>query len=129
MSYAIRAEGLVKRYGDMVALDGVDLEVPAGKVIGVLGPNGAGKTGADGLDALAGRVLQRPFEVLGTSCAVAREAVEEPGGHLRAPGAVDTEESSSGSGFICDRHLWLHTRQTSMLTHVKSVGRGPDGRL
>ncbi|MFI9247214.1 ATP-binding cassette domain-containing protein [Streptomyces sp. NPDC053086] len=44
MSYAIRAEGLVKRYGDMVALDGVDLEAPAGKVIGVLGPNGAGKT-------------------------------------------------------------------------------------
>ncbi|WP_329571743.1 ATP-binding cassette domain-containing protein [Streptomyces sp. NBC_01361] len=44
MSYAIRAEGLVKRYGDMVALGGVDLEVPAGKVIGVLGPNGAGKT-------------------------------------------------------------------------------------
>ncbi|WFB08282.1 ATP-binding cassette domain-containing protein [Streptomyces sp. LX-29] len=44
MSYAIRAEGLVKRYGDFVALDGVDLEVPAGKVIGVLGPNGAGKT-------------------------------------------------------------------------------------
>ncbi|MFI9580613.1 ATP-binding cassette domain-containing protein [Streptomyces sp. NPDC052236] len=44
MSYAIRAEGLVKKYGDMVALDGVDLEVPAGKVIGVLGPNGAGKT-------------------------------------------------------------------------------------
>ncbi|MEV6399570.1 ATP-binding cassette domain-containing protein [Streptomyces sp. NPDC051907] len=44
MSYAIRAEGLVKRYGDFVALDGVDLEVPTGKVIGVLGPNGAGKT-------------------------------------------------------------------------------------
>ncbi|MEU5437881.1 ATP-binding cassette domain-containing protein [Streptomyces sp. NPDC020719] len=44
MAYAIRAEGLVKRYGDFVALDGVDLEVPAGKVIGVLGPNGAGKT-------------------------------------------------------------------------------------
>ncbi|MFF5209272.1 ATP-binding cassette domain-containing protein [Streptosporangium sp. NPDC000396] len=44
MSYAIRAEGLVKRYGDMVALNGVDLEVPAGKVVGVLGPNGAGKT-------------------------------------------------------------------------------------
>ncbi|MEU7900471.1 ATP-binding cassette domain-containing protein [Nonomuraea sp. NPDC049152] len=44
MSYAIRAEGLVKRYGDMVALNGVDLEVPVGKVVGVLGPNGAGKT-------------------------------------------------------------------------------------
>jgi oleandomycin transport system ATP-binding protein len=44
MTYAIQAEGLVKRYGDKTALDGVDLEVPAGKVIGVLGPNGAGKT-------------------------------------------------------------------------------------
>ncbi|MGN9843921.1 ATP-binding cassette domain-containing protein [Nonomuraea sp. H19] len=44
MSYAIRAEGLVKRYGDKLALNGVDLEVPTGKVIGVLGPNGAGKT-------------------------------------------------------------------------------------
>jgi oleandomycin transport system ATP-binding protein len=44
MTYAIQAEGLVKRYGDKTALDGVDLEVPGGKVIGVLGPNGAGKT-------------------------------------------------------------------------------------
>lgn len=44
MSYAIRAEGLVKRFGDTVALNGVDLEVAAGKVVGVLGPNGAGKT-------------------------------------------------------------------------------------
>ncbi|SDK66509.1 ATP-binding cassette domain-containing protein [Streptomyces indicus] len=44
MSYAIEAEGLVKKYGDFTALDGVDLEVPAGKVVGVLGPNGAGKT-------------------------------------------------------------------------------------
>ncbi|WP_327355841.1 ATP-binding cassette domain-containing protein [Streptomyces sp. NBC_01304] len=44
MSYAIKAEGLVKKYGDFTALDGVDLEVPAGKVVGVLGPNGAGKT-------------------------------------------------------------------------------------
>ncbi|MGX7825676.1 ATP-binding cassette domain-containing protein [Actinokineospora sp. 24-640] len=44
--YAIEAEGLVKRFGDTVALDGVDLAVPAGKVLGVLGPNGAGKTTA-----------------------------------------------------------------------------------
>ena len=46
MSYAIRAEGLVKKFGDTIALGGVDLEVPAGKVVGVLGPNGAGKTTA-----------------------------------------------------------------------------------
>ncbi|MFD7320413.1 ABC transporter ATP-binding protein [Streptomyces sp. NPDC059875] len=44
MSYAIRAEALVKKYEDTVALDGVDLEVAAGEVVGVLGPKGAGKT-------------------------------------------------------------------------------------
>ena len=43
---AIEAEGLVKRYGEKVALDGVGFEVPRGTVCGLLGPNGAGKTTA-----------------------------------------------------------------------------------
>jgi oleandomycin transport system ATP-binding protein len=42
--WAIRAEGLVKRFGTRLALRGVDLRVPAGTVLGVLGRNGAGKT-------------------------------------------------------------------------------------
>jgi len=46
MSYAIRAEGLVKRFGATTALDGVDLTARTGTVLGVLGPNGAGKTTA-----------------------------------------------------------------------------------
>jgi ABC-2 type transport system ATP-binding protein len=44
MGHAIVAEGLVKRYGKVTALDGLDLRVPEGTVLGVLGPNGAGKT-------------------------------------------------------------------------------------
>ena len=46
MNYAIQAQGLIKHYGDTKALDGVDLAVPTGTVLGVLGPNGAGKTTA-----------------------------------------------------------------------------------
>ncbi len=44
MAAAIQARGLVKKYGDVVALDGLDLEVEEGTVMGLLGPNGAGKT-------------------------------------------------------------------------------------
>src|ERR1700710_1491980 len=41
---AVEAEGLVKRFGQTRALDGIGLAVPAGSIHGVLGPNGAGKT-------------------------------------------------------------------------------------
>jgi ABC-2 type transport system ATP-binding protein len=43
---AIEVSGLAKSFGDVRALDGIDLEVPEGTVLGVLGPNGAGKTTA-----------------------------------------------------------------------------------
>ena len=41
---AIQARGLVKRFGDLHAVDGIDLEVPRGMIFAILGPNGAGKT-------------------------------------------------------------------------------------
>ena len=44
MGAAVEIRGLTKRYGPVVALDGLDLDVPVGSVFGFLGPNGAGKT-------------------------------------------------------------------------------------
>lgn len=44
MSVLLRCEGLTKKYGNLVALNGVDLTVESGKIIGLLGPNGSGKT-------------------------------------------------------------------------------------
>ncbi|WP_304451233.1 ATP-binding cassette domain-containing protein [Nocardiopsis sp. YSL2] len=58
MDTCIRATGLVKRFGETTALDGVDLEVPTGSILGVLGPNGAGKTTAVRILA----TLSRPDE-------------------------------------------------------------------
>ncbi len=40
----LRTEGIIKRYGDHTALNGITMDVPAGQVFGLLGPNGAGKT-------------------------------------------------------------------------------------
>jgi lipooligosaccharide transport system ATP-binding protein len=44
MNAAVSARALVKRYGKIVAVDGIDFDVPAGVCFGFLGPNGAGKT-------------------------------------------------------------------------------------
>ena len=46
MADMIRTSGLVKRFGKVTALAGLDLNVPEGAVLGLLGPNGAGKTTA-----------------------------------------------------------------------------------
>jgi len=44
MSLAIRLRGVVKRYDEITAVDGLDLDVPEGTCVGLLGPNGAGKS-------------------------------------------------------------------------------------
>lgn len=46
---AVRSRGITKYFGDVVALDGVDLDIPRGQVHGLVGPNGAGKTTLLGL--------------------------------------------------------------------------------
>ena len=74
---AIEAEGLRKRYGDVVALADLDLHVEEGSILGLLGPNGAGKT-------TAVRILTTLLRADGGSARVAGLDVERDAAKLRA---------------------------------------------
>jgi ABC-2 type transport system ATP-binding protein len=89
---AIRAEGLVKHFKEIKAVDGVDLEVPAGTVYGVLGPNGAGKTTTVRMLA----TLLRPDA--GTATVFGNDIIADPS-------AVRTQVSLTGQYASVDEDL------------------------
>jgi ABC-2 type transport system ATP-binding protein len=77
---AIKVEGLTKRFGEVVALDGIDFEAPERSVFGLLGPNGAGKTTAI-------RILATVLEPdAGHASVLGRDVVRDPDGVRRVIG-------------------------------------------
>jgi lipooligosaccharide transport system ATP-binding protein len=72
---AIRLRGVVKRYDEIAAVDGLDLDVPAGTCVGLLGPNGAGKSTT--MRMLTGQSIpdEGEVEVLGFRLAMWRIAI------------------------------------------------------
>ncbi|MDT4992463.1 MAG: type transport system ATP-binding protein [Actinoplanes sp.] len=83
---AVRARGLVKCFGGVVALDGVDLEVAPGQIHGLVGPNGAGKTTLLGL--LLGLAVPDSghLEILGTPVRRVLDAPDGVAGFVDGPG-------------------------------------------
>jgi ABC-2 type transport system ATP-binding protein len=92
MSDVIRASGLIKTYGKLRALDGLDLDVAEGTVLGVLGPNGAGKT-------TAVRILTTLLEADEGEASVAGYDVR------RQPGEVRAHIGVSGQYAAVDEYL------------------------
>ena len=62
---AVRLDGVRHRYAGVVALDGVTLDIPAGRMIGLIGPDGVGKSSLLGIVAGAKAVQEGRVEVLG----------------------------------------------------------------
>ena len=92
MTDMIRTSGLVKHYGKVVALDGLDLAVPKGTVLGLLGPNGAGKT-------TAVRILTTLLDADGGTAEVAGLDVR------RSPDQVRERIGLSGQTAAVDEYL------------------------
>jgi ABC-2 type transport system ATP-binding protein len=84
--HAIRARAVTKHFGDVVALDGVDLDVAAGQIHGLVGPNGAGKTTLLGL--LLGLAVADggSLEILGTPVRRALAGPDGVAGFVDGPG-------------------------------------------
>jgi ABC-2 type transport system ATP-binding protein len=86
---AIRVRGLSKRFGDVDALRGVDLDVAAGTVVGLLGPNGAGKTTAVRILTTVLQADHGSAEVLGIDVAAHPQAARATIGLAGQYAAVD----------------------------------------
>ncbi|MEP6852907.1 MAG: ATP-binding cassette domain-containing protein [bacterium] len=108
---AITATGLVKHYGSVRALDGVDLRVPKGSVLGLLGPNGAGKT-------TAVRVLTTLIRPDAGSATVAGIDV------LANPGEVRRHIGVSGQYAAVDEYL-TGQENLEMVGRLYHLGRQP----
>jgi ABC-2 type transport system ATP-binding protein len=110
---AILVEGLVKSFGEVRALRGIDLSVPRGTVLGVLGPNGAGKTTAVRILTTlllpdAGRAMVEGHDVVREAAAV-RRAIGLAGQSLAIQEELTGRENLEIIGRLC--HLsWPRAR-------------------
>jgi ABC-2 type transport system ATP-binding protein len=110
MTPAVRGRGITKYFGDVIALDGVDLDVAAGQVHGLVGPNGAGKT------TLLGILLG-----LATADGGTLEVLGQPAGHsLLVPDGV--------AGFVDGPGVYPSlTARRNLAELARLRGRGGDG--
>ena len=86
ITVAVRGRGISKSFGDVVALDGIDLDVAAGQVHGLVGPNGAGKTTLLGLLLGLAVADEGSLEILGTQVGRTPAAPDGVAGFVDGPG-------------------------------------------
>src|ERR1700752_4504666 len=87
---AVRARGITKTFGDVIALDGVDLDVSPGQIHGLVGPNGAGKTTLLGLLLGLAVADNGSLEILGTPAGRGPAVTARGAGFVDGPGLYPT---------------------------------------
>ena len=92
-----RLSGVSLRYGDALALDGIDLEIPSGRMVAVIGPDGVGKSSLLSLIAGARKVQQGRVEAMGGDMAWLGPSLTTAGPELGLFGTSLTQIVESGS--------------------------------
>jgi len=132
---AIRLRGAVKRYGEITAVDGLDLDVPMGTCVGLLGPNGAGKSTTMRLLTAQSIADEGEIEVLGfrlpgeskmarAQCGVSPQLdnpdVELTCRQILAGFAAGNDSSTMAPGFI-GQPLMVHARRIDRFASGRSL--------
>ena len=119
---AVSAEGLVKRFGDFVAVDGIDLEVRRGEVFGVLGPNGAGKTTTLSMLATLLPIDGGRASIFGVDVASSPHQIRQLVGVTGQYASVDENLTASENLWLFGRLLGLSSKEAKT-TASELLGR------
>ncbi len=107
----IRARGLVKRFGDLIAVDGIDLDVRRGEAFGFLGPNGAGKSSTMRMIGCVSPVTTGTLRVLGLDPAADGPEIRARLGVVPQQDTLDTELTVWENVLIYGRYFGLSRRE------------------
>src|SRR5687768_9564066 len=107
----IHARGLVKRFGELVAVDGIDLDVKRGEAFGFLGPNGAGKSSTMRMIGCVSPVSGGTLRILGLDPTADGPAIRARLGVVPQQDTLDTELTVRENVLIYGRYFGLSRRQ------------------
>src|SRR5829696_5568477 len=107
----IHARGLVKRFGDLVAVDGIDLDVKRGEAFGFLGPNGAGKSSTMRMIGCVSPVSEGTLRILGRDPGTAGAEIRSRLGVVPQQDTLDFELTVRENVLIYGRYFGLSRRE------------------
>src|SRR5918999_635489 len=110
-SSLIHARGLVKRFGDLTAVDRIDLDVRAGEAFGSLGPNGAGKSSTMQMIGCVSPVTEGTLRILGRNPATEGPAIRARLGVVPQQDTLDFELTVRENVLIYGRYFGLSRRE------------------